>query len=66
MVRTDRTLPYYAGDDNPNLDRLRDILLTYSFYNFDLGYCQVSMDFIATKMSAALGVHFEHNITLEE
>ena len=40
MVSTVRTLPYYAGDDNPNLDRLRDILLSYSFYNFDLGYCQ--------------------------
>lgn len=40
-VRTDRSLPFYDGDDNPNVDILRDILLTYSFYNFDLGYCQV-------------------------
>ncbi|KAG2380936.1 uncharacterized protein HKW66_Vig0203090 [Vigna angularis] len=36
VVRTDR----YEGDDNPNVNILRDILLTYSFYNFDLGYCQ--------------------------
>lgn len=40
-VRTDRSLPFYDGDDNPNVNVLRDILLTYSFYNFDLGYCQV-------------------------
>lgn len=41
-VRTDRSVPYYEGDDNRNVVVLRDILLTYSFYNFDLGYCQVS------------------------
>lgn len=40
-VRTDRSLSFYEGDDNPNVNVLRDILLTYSFYNFDLGYCQV-------------------------
>lgn len=42
-VRTDRSVPYYEGDDNPNVVVLRDILVTYSFYNFDLGYCQVSV-----------------------
>ncbi|KAF4367011.1 hypothetical protein F8388_004359 [Cannabis sativa] len=41
VVRTDRSLPFYDGDDNPNVNILRDILLTYSFYNFDLGYCQL-------------------------
>ncbi|XP_054795625.1 uncharacterized protein LOC129301086 [Prosopis cineraria] len=40
VVRTDRILAFYDGDDNPNVNVLRDILLTYSFYNFDLGYCQ--------------------------
>ncbi|CAL5411696.1 unnamed protein product [Camellia sinensis] len=40
VVRTDRSLSFYDGDDNPNVNLLRDILLTYSFYNFDLGYCQ--------------------------
>lgn len=42
QIRTDRTIPFYEGDDNRNVDVLRDILVTYSFYNFDLGYCQVS------------------------
>ncbi|XP_052309893.1 uncharacterized protein LOC18099927 isoform X2 [Populus trichocarpa] len=41
VVRTDRALSFYDGDDNPNVNILRDILLTYSFYNFDLGYCQL-------------------------
>ncbi|URE43614.1 TBC1 domain family member [Musa troglodytarum] len=41
VVRTDRSVAYYEGDDNPNVTILRDILLTYSFYNFDLGYCQL-------------------------
>lgn len=40
-VRTDRSFSFYDGDDNTNVNLLRDILLTYSFYNFDLGYCQV-------------------------
>ncbi|PPS12609.1 hypothetical protein GOBAR_AA08034 [Gossypium barbadense] len=42
VVRTDRSLSFYDGDDNPNVNLLRDILLTYSFYNFGLGYCQVT------------------------
>ncbi|XP_062222237.1 uncharacterized protein LOC133921402 [Phragmites australis] len=47
VVRTDRSVPYYEGDDNRNVVVLRDILLTYSFYNFDLGYCQGMSDFLA-------------------
>ncbi|XP_044404024.1 GTPase-activating protein gyp7 [Triticum aestivum] len=47
VVRTDRSVPYYEGDDNPNVVVLRDILVTYSFYNFDLGYCQGMSDFLA-------------------
>lgn len=47
VVRTDRTLSFYDGDDNPNVNLLRDILLTYSFYNFDLGYCQGMSDLLS-------------------
>ena len=39
--RTDCMHPFFAGEDNPNVAALRRILLTYSMYNFDLGYCQV-------------------------
>ncbi|KAL5539772.1 hypothetical protein UlMin_045150 [Ulmus minor] len=47
VVRTDRSLSFYDGDDNPNVKLLRDILLTYSFYNFDLGYCQGMSDLLS-------------------
>ncbi|KAJ6912922.1 TBC1 domain family member 15-like isoform X2 [Populus alba x Populus x berolinensis] len=47
VVRTDRALPFYDGDGNPNVNILRDILLTYSFYNFDLGYCQGMSDLLS-------------------
>ncbi|CAI0470000.1 unnamed protein product [Linum tenue] len=47
VVRTDRSLPFYDGDSNPNVKTLRDILLTYSFYNFDLGYCQGMSDLLS-------------------
>lgn len=41
--RIDSSHPFYAGEDNPNTETLRQILLTYSMYNFDLGYCQVHL-----------------------
>ncbi|XP_053612479.1 TBC1 domain family member 15 isoform X2 [Plodia interpunctella] len=45
--RTDRTHPYFAGDNNPNLAVLQDILMTYVMYNFDLGYVQGMSDVLA-------------------
>ncbi|XP_024959245.1 TBC1 domain family member 15-like isoform X1 [Cynara cardunculus var. scolymus] len=47
VVRTDRSLPFYEGDGNPNVRLMHDILLTYSFYNFDLGYCQGMSDLLS-------------------
>ncbi|KAK1392696.1 TBC1 domain family member 15 [Heracleum sosnowskyi] len=47
VVRTDRSLSFYEGDDNPNVILLHDILLTYSFFNFDLGYCQGMSDLLS-------------------
>ncbi len=40
VVRTDRTHPFFKEESSIYLKRLYDILVTYSFYNFDLGYCQ--------------------------
>ncbi|XP_075974891.1 TBC1 domain family member 15/17 [Anticarsia gemmatalis] len=45
--RTDRTHPFFAGDNNPNLLVLQDILMTYVMYNFDLGYVQGMSDILA-------------------
>jgi len=47
VVRTDRLLDYFEGDDNPHLTLLNDILLTYSFYNFNLGYIQGMNDLVS-------------------
>ncbi|XJO75589.1 hypothetical protein BDV3_006242 [Batrachochytrium dendrobatidis] len=54
-VRTDRNTPYYesASEDGPlfaglhvgdGLVTLRDVLMTYTIYNFDLGYVQGMSD----------------------
>lgn len=44
--RTDRSHPFYAGREhnNQHLQWLREVLLTYTMYNFDLGYCQGMSD----------------------
>lgn len=45
--RTDRTHPYYYGDNNAHLVQLYDILMTYVMYNFDLGYVQGMSDLLS-------------------
>ena len=45
--RTDRTLPFFAGENNMNLQLLYDILMTYVMYNFDLGYVQGMSDLLS-------------------
>lgn len=47
VKRTDRTQEYFAGDENPNLSVLQDILMTYVMFNFDLGYVQGMSDLLA-------------------
>ena len=44
---TDRTLPFFAGENNRNLQLLCDILMTYVMYNFDLGYVQGMSDLLS-------------------
>ncbi|KAH8352409.1 hypothetical protein KR084_003953 [Drosophila pseudotakahashii] len=47
VKRTDRSLQFFAGENNPNLDLLQGILMTYVMYNFDLGYVQGMSDLLA-------------------
>ena len=47
VFRTDRTHPFFEGDDNKNIEMLQDILMTYVMYNFDLGYVQGMSDLLA-------------------
>ena len=52
VVRTDRTHPYFAGDaqTQPHLATMSDILMSYVFYNWDLGYVQGMSDLLAPIM----------------
>ncbi|KOC60131.1 TBC1 domain family member 16 [Habropoda laboriosa] len=47
VVRTDRGNPYYAGEDNPNIEIMKNILLNYAVYNSRLGYTQGMSDLLA-------------------
>ncbi|XP_077300529.1 TBC1 domain family member 16 isoform X2 [Arctopsyche grandis] len=47
VVRTDRGNPYYAGEDNPNIDTMKNILLNYAIFNPRLGYTQGMSDLLA-------------------
>lgn len=50
VQRTDRTNSYFEGEHNPNLNAMKDILMTYNMYNFDLGYVQGMSDLLAPIM----------------
>lgn len=47
VVRTDRGNPYYAGEDNPNIEVMKNILLNYAVYNAPLGYTQGMSDLLS-------------------
>ncbi|CAF0712965.1 unnamed protein product [Brachionus calyciflorus] len=50
VQRTDRTHPYFESDDNVHLVEMKDILMTYNMFNFDLGYVQGMSDLLAPIM----------------
>ncbi|XP_071106682.1 TBC1 domain family member 16-like isoform X2 [Haliotis cracherodii] len=47
VVRTDRSHPYFRGDDNPNIEVLKNILLNYAVANPWMGYTQGMSDLLA-------------------
>ena len=47
VPRTDRELPMFSGNDSTHLVELRDALLTYAFFNPDVGYAQGMNDIMA-------------------
>jgi hypothetical protein len=47
VKRTDRCHEFFMGDDNPNLEKLQEILLTYIMFNFDVGYVQGMSDLLS-------------------
>ncbi|KAG0712996.1 TBC1 domain family member 16 [Chionoecetes opilio] len=47
VVRTDRSNPCFAGNDNPNLDKMKRILLNFATHNPVMGYTQGMSDILA-------------------
>ncbi|KAL5019137.1 hypothetical protein ScPMuIL_004859 [Solemya velum] len=47
VVRTDRSHPYFRGEDNPNIEVLKNILLNYAVANPQMGYTQGMSDLLA-------------------
>ncbi|XP_052760917.1 TBC1 domain family member 16-like [Mya arenaria] len=47
VVRTDRSHPYFRGENNPNIDVLKNILLNYAVENPHFGYTQGMSDLLA-------------------
>ncbi|XP_035695303.1 TBC1 domain family member 16-like [Branchiostoma floridae] len=47
VVRTDRSNPYFKGDNNPHVEMMRKILLNYAYYNPSMGYTQGMSDLLA-------------------
>lgn len=50
MQRTDRNHSCFEGDENQNLIMMKDILMTYNMFNFDLGYVQGMSDLLSPIM----------------
>ncbi|XP_063362181.1 TBC1 domain family member 16 [Cydia amplana] len=47
VVRTDRGNPFFAGENNYNVEIMKNILLNYAVYNPVLGYTQGMSDLLA-------------------
>nr|XP_054606530.1 TBC1 domain family member 16 isoform X2 [Nothobranchius furzeri] len=47
VVRTDRSNQFFRGENNPNVEIMRRILLNYAVFNPDMGYCQGMSDLVA-------------------
>ncbi|XP_068194046.1 TBC1 domain family member 16 isoform X2 [Antennarius striatus] len=47
VVRTDRSNHFFRGENNPNVEIMRRVLLNYAVFNPDMGYCQGMSDLVA-------------------
>lgn len=47
VIRTDRSHPYFRGENNPNIEVLKNILLNYAVANPKFGYTQGMSDLLA-------------------
>jgi len=47
VPRTDQNEEFYAGENNPRVNEMREVLLSYAFYDPDLGYVQGMSDLLS-------------------
>ncbi|CAB3400402.1 unnamed protein product [Caenorhabditis bovis] len=51
VVRTDRKNPYFSGENNPNVDLMKNILLNYASAHPEINYIQGMSDLLAPLLS---------------
>ncbi|XP_069809020.1 TBC1 domain family member 16 isoform X3 [Dendropsophus ebraccatus] len=54
VVRTDRSNQFFRGEDNPNVEAMRRILLNYAVYRPGVGYSQGMSDLVAPLLTEVL------------
>ncbi|NWU89934.1 TBC16 protein, partial [Upupa epops] len=54
VVRTDRSHHFFRGEDNPNVETMRRILLNYAVFNPAIGYSQGMSDLVAPLLAEVL------------
>ncbi|KFW94902.1 TBC1 domain family member 16 [Phalacrocorax carbo] len=54
VVRTDRSNQFFRGQDNPNVETMRRILLNYAVFNPTIGYSQGMSDLVAPLLAEVL------------
>ncbi|NXR59791.1 TBC16 protein, partial [Rhadina sibilatrix] len=54
VVRTDRSNQFFRGEDNPNVETMRRILLNYAVFNPIIGYSQGMSDLVAPLLAEVL------------
>ncbi|NXK96786.1 TBC16 protein, partial [Formicarius rufipectus] len=54
VVRTDRSHQFFRGEDNPNVETMRRILLNYAVFNPAIGYSQGMSDLVAPLLAEIL------------
>jgi hypothetical protein len=51
VVRTDRSNPFFAGDNNDNIEKMKRILVNFGLYCPSMGYTQGMSDLLAPLLS---------------
>ncbi|UMM41865.1 hypothetical protein L5515_017934 [Caenorhabditis briggsae] len=51
VIRTDRKNPFFAGDNNPNGETMKNILINYAIMNPEINYIQGMSDLLAPLLS---------------